>query len=181
MLNSKEKYIKEVIPAMKEKFGYVNSLAVPTIKKVTVNVGTGKMLNEVNRVEEAFNAIREITGQNPVKTRAKKAISGFKIRENQEVGIKVTLRGKRMWQFIDRLINVALPRTRDFQGLDGKKIVDQSGNLSVGIKEQLIFPEIHPEKVKNIFSFQVNISTTADNKEEGRALFKLLGFPLRDN
>ena len=179
MLNTKEKYIKEVVSAMQEKFGYENKLAVPKIEKITINTGIGKIIKESDKVNEIIDALTEITGQKPVKTTARKAIAGFKTREGQEVGIKVSLHGKRMWQFIDRLINTAFPRTKDFQGIDIKKAVDSAGNLNVGIKEHIIFPEIHPEKVKNIFSFQINITTTADNKKEGVELFKLLGFPLK--
>ena len=175
---AKEKYTKNAVPALMEKFGYGNILAVPKIKKVVVNVGVGKIIKETDKVEEVFNSLREMTGQQPIKTKAKKAISGFKIREGLEVGMKVTLRGKRMWQFIDRLVNVALPRTRDFQGIE-PRAVDEKGNLNVGIKEHIIFPEISPEKVKNIFSFQVTIATTAKSKEEGIELFKSLGFPIK--
>ncbi|GBE16280.1 50S ribosomal protein L5 [bacterium BMS3Abin15] len=180
MLNFKERYIKKVIPAMKDKFGYGNDMAVPKIEKVIINVGIGSASGEAERVEEIVSSLREITGQNPVKTKAKKAISGFKIRAGQEVGIKITLRGKRMWHFIDRLVDIAFPRTRDFQGIDSSKSIDSSGNLNVGIKEHIVFPEIHPEKVKNIFSFQINVATTAKNKKEGKELFKSLGFPLKD-
>jgi large subunit ribosomal protein L5 len=175
---TKIKYKETVIPEMKKIFGYTNDLAVPRIVKCVVNVGTGKIAKEADRLEEIFNSITEICGQRPVKTRAKKAISGFKIRIGQEVGIKATLRGKRMWNFIDHLINFALPRTRDFQGIDPKS-VDSGGTLNLGVGEHIIFPEIFPEKVKNIFSFQINISTSAKNKKEATELFKLLGFPMK--
>jgi large subunit ribosomal protein L5 len=175
---AKEKYLKKAVPGLMEKFGYGNILAVPKIKKLVVNAGVGKILKETDKVDEILNSLREMTGQQPIKTKAKKAISGFKIREGLEVGMKVTLRGKRMWQFIDRLVNVALPRTRDFQGIE-TSAVDARGNLNIGIKEHIIFPEISPEKVKNIFSFQVTIVTTTKNKEEGIELFKLLGFPIK--
>jgi large subunit ribosomal protein L5 len=178
MKKLKEKYIEDVILTMKEKFGYKDIMAVPKLSKVVVNVGIGKYIKENDKVEEVVQGIIDITGQKPVKTKAKKAISGFKTREGLEVGVKVTLRGKRMWQFIERLINVALPRTRDFQGID-EKSVDSKGNLNLGIKEHTIFPEISAEKVKNIFSFQVNVVSTAKNKEEGMALFKALGFPIK--
>lgn len=180
MLNTKDKFRKEVVPVMRKKFGYGNDMAVPVISKVVVNVGIGKIYKEAEKMNEIMEALTTITGQKPIKTQAKKAIAGFKIRENQEVGIKVTLRGKRMWQFIDRLINAAFPRTRDFQGINKAKAVDTSGNLNVGIKEHVIFPEIQQEKVKHIFSFQVNVTTTAQNKEEGTELLTLLGFPLKD-
>ncbi len=173
----KEKYNKSVIPAMKEKFGYSNNLAVPRILKVVVNTGIGKINKESDKVEEIVSSIAEITGQKPVKTKARKAISGFKTRQGLEIGIRVTLRGKRMWQFLERLVNVALPRTRDFQGFE-KKSIDGSGNLNIGIKEHAIFPEILAEKVKNIFGLQVTIVTNAKSQEEGKALFKALGFPI---
>lgn len=174
----KEKYTKEAVPAMMEKFSCKNSMAVPRVQKVVVNVGIGKFIKESDKVEEIINGIGEITGQKPVKTKARKAISGFKIRQGLEIGVKVTLRGKRMWQFIERLVNVALPRTKDFQGIE-EKSVDQKGNLNIGIREHTIFPEISAEKMKNIFGFQVTIVTNAKSRDEGRELFKLLGFPVR--
>lgn len=180
MLNIREKYKKEAVPAMKKKFGYSNNMAVPAIKKVVVNAGIGKSYKETEKINEVLESLGMITGQKPVKTQAKKAIAGFKLRQNQEVGIMVTLRGERMWNFIDRLVNAAFPRTRDFQGINKKKAVDANGNLNVGIKEHPIFPEIQQEKVKHSFSFQVNLVTTAKNREEGVELFTLLGFPLRD-
>jgi large subunit ribosomal protein L5 len=163
---------------MKKKFGYKSVMAVPQIKKVIVNVGIGKIVKENDKIEEVVNAITAITGQKPVKTKAKKAISGFKIREGMEVGVKATLRGARMWNFIDRLVSATLPRTRDFQGIN-RKAVDQRGNINIGIKEHTIFPEISPEKVKYIFGMQVTISTNARSQEEGLELFKLLGFPIK--
>lgn len=163
---------------MAEKFGYKNSMAVPRVLKVVVNAGIGKFIKESDKVEEIINGIGEITGQKPVKTKARKAISGFKIRQGLEIGVKVTLRGKRMWQFIERLVNVALPRTKDFQGIE-EKSVDKKGNLNIGIREHTIFPEISAEKVKNIFSFQVTVVTNAKSRDEGRELFKLLGFPIK--
>lgn len=180
MLSTKEKYIKDVVPAMKKKFGHGNNMAVPLISKVVVNIGVGKIYKEADKMNEVFEALTVITGQKPIKTQAKKAIAGFKVREKQEVGMKVTLRGKRMWNFVDRMINAAFPRTRDFQGIDKSRAVDGAGNLNIGIKEHVIFPEIHPEKVKNIFSFQITIVTTAKNKEEGVELLTLMGFPLKD-
>lgn len=179
-ITTKEKYIKDVMPAMKDKFGYGNNMAVPSINKIVVNVGVGKIYKEADKMDEIFEALTVITGQKPVKTQAKKAIAGFKVRAKQEVGIKVTLRGKRMWSFVDRMINTAFPRTRDFQGIDKSRSVDGDGNLNIGIKEHVIFPEIHPEKVKNIFSFQITVVTTAKNKEEGVELMTLMGFPLKD-
>jgi large subunit ribosomal protein L5 len=178
IIPAKEKYIKTVQAEMKKKFGYKSVMAAPQIKKVIVNVGIGKIVKENDKIEEVVNALTAITGQKPVKTKAKKAIAGFKTRAGMEVGVKVTLRGARMWQFIDRLVGATLPRTRDFQGIT-RKSVDKGGNISIGIKEHLIFPEILPEKVKYIFGLQVTISTTAHSQEEGLELFKLLGFPIK--
>ncbi len=174
----KIKYEEEVISKMKEKFGYENDLAVPRFEKAVVNVGIGKFNGEKEKVEEVKKDLQLITGQKPLMTKAKKAISGFKIRENMEIGIKTTLRGKRMWDFTDRLINIALPRTRDFQGIS-PKAVDKNGNLNIGVKEHTIFPEIFSEKVKNIFSFQITLVTSAKSKKEGLEFFKSLGFPIR--
>jgi large subunit ribosomal protein L5 len=153
-------------------------MAVPRIKKAVVNVGIGKIIKEGDKIDEVVNSITAITGQKPLKTKARKAISGFKVREGMEVGVKVTLRGKRMWQFIDRFINATLPRTRDFQGID-RKSVDKGGSINIGIKEHMIFPEISPERVKHTFGLQVTISTDANSQEEGLELFKLLGFPIK--
>jgi large subunit ribosomal protein L5 len=178
MITIREKYFKKAVPAMKEKFSYGNDLAIPRIEKVVVNVGTGKILKEADRVEEILTSLAEITGQRPIKSKARKAISGFKIRQGLEIGAKVTIRGKRMWQFIERLVNVALPRTRDFQGIEEKSI-DQHGNLNIGIKEHIVFPEISVEKVKNIFGFQVTVVTSARNQKEAVELFRLLGFPIK--
>jgi len=177
-LTAKEKYLKDAAIQMKKEFGYSSAEQVPRIKKVVVNVGTGKMLKDTDRVEEVVSSLQAITGQKPVKTKAKKAIAGFKVREGQEVGVKVTLRGARMWHFIDRLVGATLPRTRDFQGVT-RKSVDTKGNINIGIKEHTIFPEISPEKVRHTFGLQVTISTTAESQKEGLALFKLLGFPIK--
>ncbi len=171
----KTKY-NEIVSEMKKEFGYSNIMAVPKIQKVVVNVGIGKINKENEKVEELLAAIEAITGQKPVKTRAKNSIAAFKTRKGMEIGVKVTLRGEKMWNFLDRLINIAFPRTRDFQGI---KIsgVDEYGNFSVGIKEHLVFPEISAEKTKNLFGLQMNIQTTAKNKKEGQRLFQLLKFP----
>jgi large subunit ribosomal protein L5 len=175
---SKIKYTETIVPEMKKIFGYTNSMAVPRIEKCVINVGTGKILKETEKVEEIMNSLGEICGQRLVKTKAKKAIAGFKIRIGLEVGAKATLRGKRMWNFIDHLVNFALPRTRDFQGI-GLSSIDISGNMNLGIKEHIIFPEISPEKVKNIFSFEITIVTSAKDKKEAVEFFRLLGFPLK--
>ena len=163
---------------MKE-FGYVNLHAVPGIEKVSINIGLSRAEGDQNFKKDAINDIKAITGQAPVATKAKKAISGFKIREGQDVGLVVTLRNGRMWDFLYKLISSTIPRIKDFQGIDRKNF-DRQGNLSLGIKEQLIFPEISPDDVSTIMGLQVNIATTSNNKDEGIRLFKLLGFPIKD-
>lgn len=178
ILSAKTKYEEKAVPKLMETFGYTNKMALPKLRKLVVNVGTGKILKEAEKVEEVVRALADITGQKPVKTKAKQAISGFKTREGLEIGVKVTLRGKRMWSFIDRLVSVALPRTRDFQGIT-RSSVDGHGNFSIGIKEHTIFPEIVLERVKHIFSLQVNISSGAKNQAEGEVLFRELGFPIQ--
>jgi large subunit ribosomal protein L5 len=177
--NTKIKYQKEVVDKLKKEFGYTNVLAVPRIEKAIVNVGIGRLEKEKEKVKDIVETIRMITGQAPAMTKARKSISGFKVREGSSVGVKVTLRGKNMWSFIDKLVNIAYPRTRDFQGIKLSS-VSAEGDLNLGIKEQIVFPEISPEEVKNIFSLQVNIKTTAKTKEEGDFLFRELGFPLKE-
>lgn len=173
----KKIYLNKVLPAMKARFGYKNALAVPKITKVTINVGTGKYRQDQRALDEIKNVLIVIAGQRPVATLAKKAISTFKIREGMEVGMKATLRGDKMYSFIERLVYLALPRTRDFRGINQNSI-DQRGNLSIGIREHIVFPEISQENIHHIFSFEVVITTTAKSKEEGLELFKLLGFPM---
>jgi len=176
-----ELYKKEIIQKMKEIFGYKNDLAVPKIEKVTINVGLGEALKKKDPkiVEAAKNTIIKITGQNPIETKAKKSISGFKIRKGQVVGLKVTLRKEKMYDFIDKLINITIPRTRDFRGIPLSSL-DKKGNLSLGFKEQLIFPEISPQEVEKIHGLGIVITTTAKNKEEGLTLLKLFGFPFKE-
>lgn len=175
----KEKYIKEVIPAMKQKFGYRNDMAVPKIQRTVINIGIGSNALKDDKVQELVSKdLGLITGQKPVPTLAKKAIANFKTRKGMVVGFKVTLRGKKMLDFLSRLINIAIPRTRDFRGLDSKS-VDQGGNLTIGIKEHIIFPEISTEDVKRIFGLEVTIVTNANNREEALELFRLLGFPIK--
>ncbi|MFH1611827.1 MAG: 50S ribosomal protein L5 [bacterium] len=174
----KEKYNKEVAPKLKEKFGYKNIFSIPKISKVVVNVGFNPTTKDANVQEDIVRDISLIVGQKPSLRPARKAIAGFKIRENMIVGVAVTLRREKMYDFIDRLVSISLPRSRDFRGLS-RSCVDQSGNLNIGIKEQIIFPEISTESAKNIFGLQVTVSTTAKSKEEGEELFKLLGFPIQ--
>jgi large subunit ribosomal protein L5 len=174
-----EKYQKEVIPAMKEKFGYKNDLAVPRIKGTIVNVGIGSSALKDEKTQEIISKdLTLITGQKPVPTLARKAIAGFKTRKGMVVGLKITLRGKRMFEFLSRLINIALPRTRDFRGLSPKSI-DQGGNLTIGIKEHIIFPEILGEDIKKIFGLEVTVISNAKTRKEALELFKLLGFPIK--
>jgi len=175
----KEKYEKSVKGELQKKFGFANPMAVPKILKVSVASGIGKYLKEKEAVDEIVDSVKTISSQRPIFAKSKKSISGFKIRQGQEVGVAVTLRGERMWHFLERLITAALPRVRDFRGIDPKNI-DQNGNLNMAVKEHIVFPEIVPEQVKTIFGFQVNITTTAKNKEQGLELFKLLGFPLKN-
>lgn len=179
-----EKYKKEVIPAMKEKFGYKSVMAVPKITKVVVNTGFGRLVvgktsDEQKKIPEAIlQDLSSICGQKPVLTQAKKSVAAFKTREGMAIGAMVTLRKKRMFDFLERFIGTALPRSRDFRGIDQNSL-DNKGNLTYGIKEHIIFPEISPEKVKNIFGLEITIVTNAKNKAEGLELFKLLGFPMK--
>lgn len=173
----KERYKKEVVAKMKEEFSLKSVFEVPKIEKVIINVGIGKFLKDQSQVDEIEEALRAIAGQKPVFSKARVSIAGFKVREGMNVGINVTLRGERMWSFLDKLVNVALPRIRDFRGIK-KSAVDQGGNLNIGIKEHLVFPEIVPEKVKNIFSLQVTVVSSAKNKEQGEKLYRLMGFPI---
>jgi len=179
IINSKTKYAENAVAKLKKEFGYTNVLAIPKIEKVIVNVGIGRLEKEKEKIKDIVETIKIITGQAPAMTKARKSISGFKVREGSVVGVKVTLRGKRMWDFIDRLVNIAYPRTRDFQGIKLSSVGDQ-GDLNLGIKEQIVFPEISPEEVNNIFSLQVNVKTTAKSKKEGETLFRALRFPLKD-
>jgi large subunit ribosomal protein L5 len=178
-MDIKKRYKEKAIPEMKKKFNFQNDLEVPKIEKVVANVGIGKYLKDDNAVKEIQESFKMILGQKPVMTKSKKSIAGFKIREGLEIGIKATLRGKRMWDFINRLVGAAIPRTRDFHGLKDTAI-DNGGNLNIGIKEHLIFPEILPEKVKNNFGIQITVVTNAGSREKGLELFKLLGFPLEN-
>lgn len=184
MLRLKEKYQKEVIPAMMGRFGYKNVMAVPKIEKVVLNMGFGKMVAgkgsaDSKKVQEFISEhLSFITGQRPIITKAKKSISGFKIRRGIPIGVKTTLRGQKMYDFLDRLIHIALPRSRDFRGISEKSI-DKEGHLTIGIKEHIVFPEILPESARQIFSFEVTVVTTAKNREEGLELFRLLRFPIK--
>jgi len=177
-MNLKEKYQKVVIPALKEKFGYKNNLAIPRIDKVVVNVGTGQGLKDAKFNEVVAATLERITGQRPIRVAAKKSISNFKIRAGLVVGMMVTLRGKRMYDFVDKLINITLPRVRDFRGLETRS-VDPQGNLNLGFKEHIAFPEIKSDEVEKIHGLEISIVTTAKSREEGLELLTLLGLPFR--
>lgn len=177
-LSLKNRYETEAKPNLTAEFGYKNIANIPKISKVTVNVGVGKIHKEDQQIQDVTSTLGVLTGQKPLQTVIKKAIAGFKVREGAPAGVKVTLRKKRMWDFLDRLVHGALPRTRDFQGIP-QTAVDQSGNLNIGIKEHIIFPEIKPERVSRIFGLQITITTTAKNEKEGTALFRALGFPIQ--
>lgn len=178
MISLKEKYTKEVIPAMKKEFGYKNNLAIPKIERITLNVGLGRSLNNKEFTAIAERTLTRITGQKPVLTKAKKSISAFKIREGMIVGAKVTLRGKRMYDFLNKLINVTYPRVRDFRGIDvSKKYLDKSGMFSYGFKEHVVFPEIKADEVEHIHGLEIAISTTAKSRPECYFLLKYFGFP----
>jgi large subunit ribosomal protein L5 len=179
-----EKYKKEAVPAMMEKFGYKNALAVPRIIKVVINTGFGRqVVGKTNDEQRKFaDAVVEdislIAGQRAIKTKSKKSIASFKTREGMVLGASVTLRGRRMLGFLEKFIHVVLPRTRDFKGIDSKSF-DQKGNLTVAVKEHIAFPEIMPEKAKNIFGLEVTVVANSKSKEEGLELMKLLGFPIK--
>lgn len=181
----KERYKKEIIPAMMKEFGMTNKMAVPNVKKVVVNVGFGKAISSFKgegRRKFKEGIVRDIgliCGQKPAITKAKRSISGFKLREGSIVGAKATLRGERMFAFLSRLINVALPRSRDFGGIR-EEAIDGQGNLTIGIKENIDFPAVSLEKVVSIFGFEVTIVTNARGKKEAIKLFKLLGFPMKE-
>ncbi len=174
----KDKYTSDVVPAMIQKFGYKNVMQVPRLEKVVVNMGLGEAIQNAKIIDAAINDIMTITGQRPVVTKAKKSIAAFKLRAGMSVGAKVTLRGERMYEFMDRLVNVALPRVRDFRGVSPKSF-DGRGNYSMGIKEQLIFPEIDYDKIDKVRGMDIIIVTTAKTDEEARELLKLMGMPFR--
>lgn len=184
MLRLTEKYKKEVIPAMKQKFGYRNTMAVPKIEKVVVNTGYGRQVADKTNDEQKkivdfiLDDLSLICGQRAIKTYAKKAISGFKIREGMPIGAKVSLRGKKMTDFLERLIHLVLPRTRDFKGIPSES-VDKQSNLTIAIKEHIVFPEILSEKAKNIFGLEITVVTTAKTQAEALELLKLMGFPIK--
>lgn len=174
----KEKYQNEVIPALMERFQYKNVMEVPRLEKIVLNMGIGEAKDNPKALESAVNEMALIAGQKPVVTRAKKSISNFKLREGMNVGVKVTLRGDRMYDFLDKLMNIALPRVRDFRGVSPSSF-DGRGNYALGIKEQLIFPEIDYDMVDSIRGMDIVIVTTAETDEEARAFLELMGMPFR--
>ena len=173
----KKRYQEEVVPTLMKEFHYANIMQVPRVRKVVLNVGMGEAMDNPKAMEHALQDITVITGQRPVVTKARKSIANFKLRQGRAIGVKVTLRGERMWAFLDRLMNVALPRTRDFRGVPDK--FDGHGNYTLGLREQLIFPEIGYDSIDKIRGFEISINTTADTDEEARHLLELLGMPFR--
>ena len=176
MTRLKEKYTNEVVKAMMEKFGYKNVMEIPKVEKVVLNMGVGEAVGNPKVLDAAVNDMAQIAGQKPVVTRAKKSIAAFKIREGMPIGAKVTLRGERMYQFLDKFINISLPRVRDFRGVSPRSF-DGRGNYTMGVKEQLIFPEIDYDKVDKIRGMDIIIVTTAKTDEEARELLRLMGMP----
>jgi large subunit ribosomal protein L5 len=174
-----EKYRAEVVPALQKEFGYENLMAVPKITKVVINMGLGESIQNPKSLDHAVGDLTKIAGQKPVITKAKKSIATFKLREGMNIGTMVTLRGARMYEFLDRFMNLALPRIRDFRGVSAKSF-DGRGNYSLGIKEQLIFPEIEYDKVDKIRGMDITIVTTAKTDEEARALLRKMGMPFRE-
>jgi len=172
----KERYLSEVLPVLQQELGMSNRMAVPRLEKIVVNMGIGDAIRDAKLLEAAASDLAIITGQKPAVTRARKSIAQFKLRTGMAIGAKVTLRGARMWEFLDRLLSTALPRIRDFRGLDPEAF-DGSGNYTIGVTEQLIFPEIDYDKVAKVRGMDITIVTTGQDDEEGRALLRALGFP----
>lgn len=177
-MNLKKKYQKEIVPKMEARFGYKNPMAVPRLTKVVINVGVGKNAKDKAFVDSVASSLERISGQRPVFTKAKQSISAFKTRKGMTIGVAVTLRNKRMFDFVEKLVNITFPRIRDFRGIDSKQ-VDKDGNLTVGLKEHIAFPEIKADEADNIYGLGVCLSTTAKTHDEGLELFKLMGFPFK--
>ncbi len=172
----KDLYKTQVVGEMTKSFGYQNVMQVPRLQKIVVNIGMGEALQNAKSLDAAVEDLRVITGQQPIVTKARKSIAGFKLREGRQIGVKVTLRGDRMWNFLDRLCNVALPRRRDFRGVSSNAF-DGRGNYTLGLPEQLVFPEINYDKIDKVRGMEITIVTTAQTDEEGRQLLTLLGMP----
>ena len=175
-MNLKERYQKEIAPQLKQELGIKNVMALPRVKKVTLSVGLSQGIKDPKVLDTVEQTLTRITGQKPVKTKAKKSIASFKIREGMVVGMMVTLRGQRMWDFLTRLTTTTFPRIRDFRGIS-PKLIDKQGNISIGFRENLSFPEIRPDEVERVHGFQVTVTTTAESYDRGLKLFKALGFP----
>ncbi len=173
-----ERYFKEIVPSLAAKLGRNNVLSLPRLRKIVINMGVGKATTEKKFIEEAVEAMKTIAGQKPIVTRARLSVAGFKLREGQAVGCKVTLRGKRMYEFLDRLIALALPRVRDFRGLNPNGF-DGNGNYSLGLTEQLVFPELNPDKFANVQGMHVTLVTNSGSDDESRELLRAMGMPLR--
>ena len=176
MNRMQERYQQEVVPALQNAFNYRNVMEIPRLQKVVVNIGLGEAMGNSKALEAAITDITTITGQKPIQTKARKSIANFKLREGVIIGLKVTLRGDRMWALVDRLLNVALPRVRDFRGVSANAF-DGRGNYTLGLKDQLVFPEIEYDKIDKLRGMEVTIVTTARNDDEARALLQLLGMP----
>ena len=174
-----ERYAKEILPALAKKFKRENRLSLPKLSKIVLNMGVGKALQDKDRMKQSAEHLAMIAGQRPQITKARMAVSGFRLREGNEIGCRVTLRGRRMYEFLDRLINVALPRIRDFRGVNPKSF-DGNGNYSMGLTEQLVFPEIDPDKVSFTQGMDITFVTTTKNDDEARELLRLFGMPFRD-
>lgn len=175
-----ERYRADAVPQLVDEFGYGNRMEVPVIQKVVLNVGVGEAMDNPKALDSVMEDIRIITGQQPVVTKARKSIANFKLREGRAIGVKVTLRGVRMWAFLDRFINIALPRVRDFRGVSPDTF-DGRGNYTVGLREQLIFPEIQYDRIDKVRGLEITIVTSARTDEEGRRLLRLLGMPFQEN
>lgn len=176
MVRLKQHYLQEVVPALRERFGYRNVMAVPRLSKIVVNMGVGKALENADRLEKALTDLATVTGQRPVVCKARKSVAGFKLREGNPIGCKVTLRHDRMYEFLDRLVNIAMPRVRDFRGVPDDAF-DGTGNYSLGLSEQTVFPEVTADKVEFVQGMDVIIVTTAKTDEECRELLARLGMP----
>ncbi|MFN8400835.1 MAG: 50S ribosomal protein L5 [Anaerolineales bacterium] len=176
MNKMQERYNKEVAPALLKSFGFKNVMQVPRLEKIVVNIGLGEALDNPKALEAAVTDLTAVTGQKPVQTKARKSIANFKLREGRLIGTKVTLRGPRMWAFFDRLVNIALPRVRDFRGISPNSF-DGRGNYTLGLKDQLVFPEIEYDKIDKLRGMEITIVTTAQNDDEARALLRQLGMP----
>ena len=178
MNRMQERYQQEVVPALQNAFSYRNIMEVPRVQKVVVNIGLGEAMGNSKALEAAITDMTTITGQKPIQTKARKSIANFKLREGVIIGVKVTLRGDRMWAFLDRLLNVALPRVRDFRGVSPEAF-DGRGNYTLGLRDQLIFPEIEYDKIDKLRGMEITIVTTAKNDEHSRAMLRFLGMPFR--